>query len=120
MRISTDCEGGSFWDGHLNHSSLVIHNLLHSQNNPKHILPMNLLLLPKPLNHILQPLQRHRLTQLRPIIILIHDHMFQIQSVGRGGGILGDLDRFEERISLDDLLAVFQSEACGAVGGVLL
>jgi hypothetical protein len=110
MSISADRNSLPLFYLHLHHGRLIVHELLDRQYDLEHIFLRQLLPILESRDHVVNELLCHLLAQLHTIVALLQRHMLQIQALGRTGRIF-DLNRLEERIPLDHLVALDHAHA---------
>lgn len=107
VSITTDRQLLARIDTNLNHSRLIIDDVLHSLDDLEDILAVNLLAVLKPLNHIIDELLCHLILEAHTVIVILHLNSIDIQALECGRWV-GDLDGLLEIYTTDELLALCQ------------
>lgn len=107
MSITANSQLRALVHPNLNHSRLSIDKVLNSLDNLERILPVNLLPILKPLNHVINELLSHLRPESHAIIRIIHGDSINIQAL-KSRRRVGDLNGLLKFQPSDQFLALGQ------------
>lgn len=119
MSVSANCDLVSLLDVMLHHGRLFLDEFCDCDDDLVNIFFSQLFPVDETFNHVFNELWCHLVLQLRTVIARLEGHALQIQPL-RSRRRIFNLDSLEERISLDDLVALCHAQFCVRIVGRLL
>ena len=117
MGITTDGNLALLWDVDLDHSRLVVDNVLDVEDDLVDIFLVQLLSVLEPLDEIGNKLLRHVVAESDAVVVRLNNHGVDIEPHGRGFGLVNG-DGVEEGHLTHNLFALVQPEEGVLVAGL--
>ena len=107
MRVTTDSQFSALVHPDLDHCRFCVDNLLHCLDDLEHIFAVDLLPILKALDHIIDKLLCHLISQSDTIVLIIHGDGVDVQTL-ESRRLIANFNRFLEFHATDQLLAFGQ------------